>query len=137
MIKLEFNAEEFVKGLGVIANKIEASETAVKLDALAYLKKVADKVHVEAKKIVPFDTGILHDTSMVYKDFDSWIVKFSALNIKGYFNYAWIQHENLEFKHAPGRTAKYLEKPFNEYTSGVNAELRNILMRHLTGGING
>lgn len=64
----------------------------------------------EAKKIVPKDTGALEDSGKITKIKDGYRISFQAFSEKGY-DYAPIQHENLEFKHSPGRTAKYLELP--------------------------
>lgn len=37
--------------------------------------------------------------------------------------YAWIQHERLDFKHAAGRKAKYLEDPVLEARKTLDAKL--------------
>jgi len=46
-------------------------------------------------------------------------------------DYAVIQHERLDFQHAPGREAKYLEKPFREniqnYISTLAEKLKGMM----------
>jgi hypothetical protein len=42
------------------------------------------------------------------------IVTFSAYNARDGYDYAVRQHEDLTLRHAPGRTAKYLEGPLLE-----------------------
>lgn len=64
-----------------------------------------EHVLAEAVKIVPLDEGPLERSGKVTMDAGpSGTVSFDT-------PYAVIQHENLEYKHLPGRTAKYLEGP--------------------------
>lgn len=60
----------------------------------------------EAKKIVPLDKGPLDRSGRVTRDGLNGAVTFNTI-------YAVVQHENLTFRHAPGRRAKYLEGPMN------------------------
>ena len=63
----------------------------------------------EARKIVPLREGTLERSGTVVMD--------SGLNAAGriVFDtvYAVRQHEELTWRHLPGRQAKYLEMPFN------------------------
>lgn len=60
----------------------------------------------EANKLVPLDEGPLQHSG-----------KVTVVNLKGAISYdtpyAVRQHEELTWRHAPGRSAKYLEIPFN------------------------
>lgn len=60
----------------------------------------------EARKIVPYDDGPLSESGKASRDGLTGSVSFDQ-------PYAVDQHENLDYRHAPGRTAKYLEGPLN------------------------
>ena len=69
-------------------------------------------VQRESQLIVPVDTGNLKNSAFTRniggKGFDADIVV-------GYrTDYAVYVHERLDLRHAPGKTAKYLEKIINE-----------------------
>ncbi|WP_338055558.1 MULTISPECIES: hypothetical protein [Streptomyces] len=75
---------------------------------------------------VPLDEGFLQSTGTASVDEPSLtgMVSFDG-------PYAVRQHEELEWRHAPGRTAKYLENSLNEERNVVfalvAAELRRAL----------
>lgn len=62
----------------------------------------------EAQKVVPHQEGILESTGAASVD-DSELR--GAVSFDG--PYSVVQHEALDYRHDPGRTAKYLENPFN------------------------
>jgi len=76
------------------------------------LKKAGLFLIRESMKVVPVDTGNLRA---------SWFVGATGENENtvvavGYSaNYAVFVHENLDATHAPGRVAKFLEKPARLY----------------------
>lgn len=65
----------------------------------------------ESKKVVPLDEATLERSGKADAE-------TSGTTIKGSVSYdtpyAVRQHEELDYRHLPGRTAKYLERPFNE-----------------------
>lgn len=65
-----------------------------------------EHVLAEARKIIPLDEGTLERSGRVQVDplTLEGIVSFDTV-------YAVRQHEELTWKHAPGRQAKYLEQP--------------------------
>lgn len=63
----------------------------------------------ESSPIVPLDEGTL-DRSGVASTDDERLEGAVSYDTP----YAVIQHENLDYQHDPGRTAKYLERPFME-----------------------
>lgn len=71
------------------------------------LERGLEHVLGEARKIVPLEEGTLERSGKV--------VMLGDLNGGIVFDtpYAVIQHEALDFKHLPGRSAKYLEIPMN------------------------
>jgi hypothetical protein len=60
----------------------------------------------EARKLVPLDEGTLERSGRVVRDGLNGAVTFDTV-------YAVRQHEELTWKHLPGRQAKYLEQPMN------------------------
>lgn len=71
------------------------------------LEKGLEHVLTEARKLVPLEEGTLERSGKV--------VMLGDLNGAVAFDtvYAARQHEELTWKHLPGRSAKYLEIPMN------------------------
>lgn len=70
------------------------------------LDDAAELLLAEARKVVPYEDGPLSESGKASRDDLIGLVSFDT-------DYAVIQHEDLEFRHSPGRTAKYLEGPLN------------------------
>jgi len=70
------------------------------------LQRGLEHVLFEAQKIVPLDEGTLERSGRVIRDGLEGAISFDTV-------YARRQHEELTWKHLPGRTAKYLEIPMN------------------------
>lgn len=77
--------------------------------AMEHLLQVADE-------LVPIEEGTLMRSGTASVDDDELVgaVTFSAYNDRDHYDYAIRQHEDLALRHAPGRTAKFLENPANE-----------------------
>lgn len=60
----------------------------------------------KAKELVPLEEGTLERSGRVDVDGLNGAISFDTV-------YAVIQHEELSYKHLPGRQAKYLEQPMN------------------------
>lgn len=73
--------------------------------AEAGLELALQHLLTEARKIVPLEEGPLDRSGRVDRDGLEGAVSFNTA-------YAVVQHERLDFRHAPGRSAKYLEIPF-------------------------
>lgn len=68
----------------------------------------AEHVLTEAQNLVPLDESALQNTGTPSVD------KGSLTAMVSYDTpYAARQHEELDWRHAPGRQAKYLEQPLN------------------------
>lgn len=82
----------------------------------------------ESKKQVPFRTGVLSGSGMVH---DPFVVgKKVGVEISyggGAVDYALVQHENLKFRHAPGRKAKYLEDPVADAKDRLSGRIRQLV----------
>ncbi|MEU8886741.1 hypothetical protein [Streptomyces sp. NPDC048442] len=74
----------------------------------------------EAKKIIPLDEGTLERSGRVDVEGLNGAISFDTV-------YAVVQHERLDFKHLPGRTAKYLEIPMNSE--------RDVMLRLMAVGL--
>lgn len=70
------------------------------------LEKGLEHVLGKARQIVPLEEGTLERSGRVVRNGMEGAVTFDTL-------YARRQHEELDWKHLPGRSAKYLEIPMN------------------------
>lgn len=86
-------------------------------------KMAAEQLLKWSKPLVPVDTGKLKASGEVVKRDTGYAVQYSSANKQGY-DYAYIQHENLEYHHEVGQ-AKYLEQPLREHAQ----ELMDIVAR--------
>jgi len=74
----------------------------------------------KAQEIVPLDLGPLRASGTVLPPEISGNTISVTLGFGGAAeDYAWRQHEDLTYKHAPGRQAKYLEQPMMEAESSI------------------
>ncbi|MFB7908113.1 hypothetical protein ACFC1T_16910 [Kitasatospora sp. NPDC056076] len=81
-------------------------------------------VLAESKRVVPLEEGTLERSGKAQVD---------RAALKGAVSYdtpyAVRQHEELDYKHAPGRTAKYLERPAMEARPTVLALIAAAIRR--------
>lgn len=70
------------------------------------LERALEHLLTESRKIVPLDEGTLERSGRVNVDGLEGSVSYDTV-------YAVRQHEELTWKHLPGRSAKYLEIPMN------------------------
>lgn len=120
-----------VTGLRDVAAVLFAGEHKV-LDATKEaLYAEAQVVLADSKRQVPFRRGILSGSGMVHQPYQ--VGKKAAVEISyggAAVDYAFIQHENLEFRHAPGRKAKYLEDPVVDASGRLGQRIR-FLVEHI------
>lgn len=86
----------------------EEAKAAVRAGAAAGVRDAAEFVLGKAREVVPIEEGTLSRSGSVDVGADG-DVPVAAVAFHG--PYAVIQHERLDFRHDPGRTAKYLERP--------------------------
>ncbi|MFD8254231.1 hypothetical protein [Streptomyces werraensis] len=86
----------------------------------------AEHVLGKANDRVPLDEGFLQSTGTASVDEGDMtaMVSFDG-------PYSVVQHERLDYRHAPGRTGKYLEGPLNESRAEVQALIAAQLRRAL------
>lgn len=70
------------------------------------LQRAAEHLLTESKKLVPLEEGTLERSGRVNVDGLNGSVSYDTV-------YAVRQHEELTWRHLPGRSAKYLEIPMN------------------------
>ncbi|MCG0062238.1 minor capsid protein [Streptomyces tricolor] len=78
----------------------------------------AEHVLAEADQVVPLDEAALQRSGTASVDPPSLTAMVSYDT-----PYAVVQHERLDYRHAPGRQAKYLEGPLNAARAEVAAIL--------------
>ena len=81
-----------------------------------------------AVRIVPIETANLSNAI----DWRLFNTKQGASVIFGVLSniaYAYLQHEDLNFKHAEGRSAKYIEKPLRDQIPKIQQDLAKALRR--------
>jgi hypothetical protein len=84
----------------------------------------------ESRVVVPLDEATLERSgaAIPHRPNDKVWVTYDT-------PYAVRQHEELDWKHAPGRTAKYLEGPANEHQDTMLAIVRTRGRRAFQGGV--
>lgn len=92
------------------------------------LRLAAEHVLAESRRIVPLEEGTLERSGTATVD-ESALTAAVAYDTP----YAIRQHEDLGQRHAPGRSAKYLERPFAEQAETVKALIAAEMRRALRG----
>jgi hypothetical protein len=93
-----------------------------RLGAAMYV--VANNVMTDAKRITPHDTGTLMASGYVTLPEKRGSGMVVELGFGGFAkDYAVPQHENLDYKHDPGRQAKYLGEPVDNERARLVADV--------------
>lgn len=87
--------------------KAEAAKAAIRAAVVLGLGQWAELIVQQSRELVPLDEATLERSATPSVD-----PRTLAAAVSYDTKYAVVQHENLEYRHAPGRTAKYLEKPW-------------------------
>ncbi|WP_369778835.1 hypothetical protein [Streptomyces sp. R33] len=90
------------------------------------LQKALEHLLAESRKLVPLDEGTLERSGRVVRAGMNGFVTYDTV-------YARRQHEELTWKHKPGRSAKYLEIPYNRDKDIMLALMAVSLRRWLRG----
>lgn len=96
------------------------------------LYKWAEHVLEEAQRIVPLLEGTLQDSGTAHEPGKRGLGRLEAA-VTYDTPYAVPQHEEMDYHHAPGRQAKYLETPLNA-SRDKGMELVQHELRKATGG---
>lgn len=108
----------------------DAEKVLAQLDgaSVAGLTAAAEHLLKEAKDLVPIDEAMLELSGVASVDEGSLTAAVSFDT-----PYAVIQHESLDFRHAPGRQAKYLEQPMSTGQATMLALIAAALRREMGG----
>lgn len=90
------------------------------------LERALEHGLTESRRVVPLEEGTLERSGRVTIDGLEGAITYDTV-------YAVRQHEELDYRHAPGRTAKYLERPMNEQRAVMLALMAVPLRRWLRG----
>ncbi len=86
-----------------------AATRKIKEATVAALGQWAELLLQKSRELVPLDEATLERSGVTSVDPDELAAAVSYDT-----PYAVEQHENMQYSHAPGRQAKYLEEPWNE-----------------------
>lgn len=98
-----------------VARQLEVASDKIKAGTIDSAKLIAQEILARAIQEVPLDTGDLMHSGKVRADDTRAVVSFDT-------PYAIRQHEEMSYRHPGGRSAKYLERPFNEVAKDGTAE---------------
>ncbi|MEU3102929.1 hypothetical protein [Streptomyces griseoflavus] len=96
--------------------------------AVRGLRVAAEHVLTESRKVVPIEEATLERSGVATVD-ESQLTAAVSYDTP----YAVRQHEELNYRHDAGRTAKYLERPLTEQADNVAAIIAAELRRSLRG----
>lgn len=99
---------------------------AVRKAALRGITAAGEHLLAESRSLVPLEEGTLERSGEV-------VVDEANLRATVVYDtpYAVRQHEELDYQHAPGREAKYLERPFNAERDTMQALIAAQIRRAL------
>ncbi|MEV6074351.1 hypothetical protein AB0L80_04430 [Streptomyces sp. NPDC052069] len=96
--------------------------------AVRGLRIAAEHVLAESRKVVPIEEATLERSGVATVDETRLTAAVSYDTV-----YAVRQHEELNYRHDAGRTAKYLERPLTEQVDTVAEIIAAQLRRSLRG----
>ncbi|MGJ5826725.1 minor capsid protein [Streptomyces ossamyceticus] len=96
--------------------------------AVRGLRMAAEQVLAESRKVVPIEEATLERSGVATVDESSLTAAVSYDT-----PYAIRQHEELNYRHDAGRSAKYLERPLTEQADTVAEIIAAQLRRSLRG----
>lgn len=94
------------------------------------LNEEAQLIFRDSQRLVPVKTGVLRASGQIVtprKKGNNWEVVIGYGGAAS--SYALEQHENLQYRHKEGKTAKYLEIPANQRAGKAAESIRNRLKR--------
>ena len=84
------------------------------------------KVLLDAQTLAPELTGQLRRSVNARRAGRMSVTFGATATTPGGFDYAPVQHENLMFRHAPGKEALYIEKPFMKHTAELIEKFKKV-----------
>lgn len=105
-----------VKGVAAVLRMMRKEDARIARGVERGLKRGGLFVQRESQKIVPLDTGALRASARTTHTGKGYS---TVVTVSYSMHYAVIQHEELRFRHKPGRMAKYLEIPIRTKQSEI------------------
>lgn len=93
-------------------------------DALNAASKGMYEVFKESQLLVPLDKSPLRDSGTLTITKKAIIISYGRGRSR---KYAVDQHENMMYRHLPGRQAKYLEQPFRAHSQVIMSDTINAI----------
>ena len=131
----EISLHVTVSGGPSLAAAIENAFSKMRPELEGVLVEEAEQIMAVSKEIVPVDEGTLRTSGGLYGSEDNSEGVFVRLGYGGAASsYALVQHETPPhiFRHAEGRTWKYLEHPVYEAVTTMGPRLAGRLAARLT-----
>lgn len=100
---------------------------------LGALYRIANGVFNQSQEIVPFELGVLQSSGQVIPRKTATRAEVAITYGGAAAAYAYIQHENTRFTHAPGRSSHYLSDPLERIEPMFDSILAGIVSRELFG----
>jgi hypothetical protein len=124
-----------VQGLQAFDRQLTSELPASLLQAIGdSLKRELDDVMAESKELCPVETTALRESGLVSDPIfaaGQVYVQMSYGGDNGELRYALLQHERLDYTHAEGKMAKFLERPLLAWTQ--NGPARALLAVRVGG----
>jgi len=122
-MNVNFDDDAFRRGVGSAAVRVRAAT------AMA-INDVALEIAAKADDLVPFDTGTLSASQKITPPTPRTLT--ATISYGGpAAPYALVQHENLDYHHTAGRSAKYLERPAREVGKDIDKKIETQVKRAL------
>lgn len=124
-MRIHLRARSISKSSGrreVTLKRLESKEKASGRAFNIANKKVATFLLDKSRIIVPIDEKDLYNSSRVIGVGRGFA---NEQFVEYRMPYALMQHENLEYKHEPGKSAKYLTKPAAQFRSEMRRIMRD------------
>ncbi len=122
-MNVNFNDDGFRRGVGSAMVRVRAA-TAMAINDIAL------EIAAKADDLVPFDTGALSASQKIEPPTPRKLT--ATISYGGpAAPYALEQHENLDYHHTAGRSAKYLERPAREVGRNLDSKIETLVKRAL------
>lgn len=110
--------------------KVNFVDAATRQAVVTAVNDIALEIAARADDLVPFDTGVLSGSQRTAhatpRDMTATISYGGPAA-----PYALVQHEDMDYRHAPGRTAKYLERPARDIGKNLDDRIVDLVKRAL------
>ena len=122
-MKAQFGDDEFRRG-------ISRASAATRLATATAINDIALEIAAKADELVPFDTGALSASQKIE---NASLGDLTATISYGgpAAPYALVQHENMDYQHDAGRSAKYLERPARQVGQDIDKKIQSLVRKAL------